>query len=90
MISTRVHAVFGYTLALAGVTRIIEICFFVPTFASSSSVVHDDSNSEHTLADSLPSPREPYAPTMDTAAREAREEKKAAGMVFRHLPPFVS
>ncbi|KAJ4489069.1 hypothetical protein C8R41DRAFT_954626 [Lentinula lateritia] len=35
MISTRVHALFGYTLGLAGVTRIIEICFFVPTFANS-------------------------------------------------------
>ncbi|KAJ3914852.1 hypothetical protein F5877DRAFT_49692 [Lentinula edodes] len=55
MISTRVHALFGYTLGLAGVTRIIEICFFVPTFANSgvggSAFVPDDSNSDHTLAD---------------------------------------
>ncbi|KAK0489336.1 hypothetical protein IW261DRAFT_1557816 [Armillaria novae-zelandiae] len=28
MISTKVHAMFGYTLMLAGFTRIIEICFF--------------------------------------------------------------
>ena len=27
MISTMVHTVFGYTLALAGITRIIEVCF---------------------------------------------------------------
>ncbi|KIK57093.1 hypothetical protein GYMLUDRAFT_46718 [Collybiopsis luxurians FD-317 M1] len=87
MISTRVHALFGYTLGLAGVTRIIEICFFAPTFAnlSSPSVVTDDSNSDHTLA----SPREPYAPTLDNAGREAKEEKKAAGKVFRHLPPYL-
>lgn len=93
MISTRVHAIFGYTLELAGVTRIIEICFFVPTFASrntSGSVVPDDTNSDHTLADALPlSPREVYALTADNV-REAKEEKNAAAKVFRHLPPFVS
>ena len=27
MFSTMVHAVFGYTLAAAGITRIIEVCF---------------------------------------------------------------
>lgn len=27
MFSTMVHAVFGYTLAVAGITRIIEVCF---------------------------------------------------------------
>ncbi|KAJ4474901.1 hypothetical protein J3R30DRAFT_3406089 [Lentinula aciculospora] len=92
MISTRVHALFGYTLGLAGITRIIEICLFVPTFANLSaarSVVVSDSNSDHTLADAPRSPREPYAPTADSAAREAKEEKKAAGQVFRHLPPFL-
>ncbi|KAF5375313.1 hypothetical protein D9757_009676 [Collybiopsis confluens] len=87
MISTRVHALFGYTLGLAGVTRIIEICFFVPTFAqsgSSHSVVPDDS-SDHTLA----SPREQFAPTLDNGMREAKEEKTAAAKVFRHLPPYL-
>ncbi|KAF9068437.1 hypothetical protein BDP27DRAFT_1295287 [Rhodocollybia butyracea] len=91
MISTRVHALFGYTLELAGFTRIIEICFFVPTFASCStvSVFPDDTNSDHTLADATPrSPRELYAPTTDHA-REAQEEKNAAAKVFRHLPPFL-
>lgn len=94
MISTRVHALFGYTLGLAGVTRIIEICFFVPTFANSgvggSALVPDDSNSDHTLADASLSPREPYAPTADSVIIEAKEDKSAAGKVFRHLPPFVS
>ena len=27
MFSTMVHQVFGYTLAVAGITRIIEVCF---------------------------------------------------------------
>ena len=27
MLSTMVHAMFGYTLSLAGITRIIEVCF---------------------------------------------------------------
>ncbi|PPQ68312.1 hypothetical protein CVT26_006241 [Gymnopilus dilepis] len=49
MISTRVHAMFGRTLMLAGLTRIIEICFFVPTFAPDGA--DDDNHSEHTLAD---------------------------------------
>ncbi|GAW07195.1 integral membrane protein [Lentinula edodes] len=93
MISTRVHALFGYTLGLAGVTRIIEICFFVPTFANSgvggSALVPDDSNSDHTLADASLSPREPYAPTADSVIIEAKEDKSAAGKVFRHLPPFL-
>ena len=47
----QVHGVFGHTLMLAGFTRMIEICFFVPSY--SSEVPPDDgSQSEHTLADS--------------------------------------
>ena len=45
----QVHGVFGHTLMLAGFTRIIEICFFVPSFSSEPS--DDGSQSEHTLAD---------------------------------------
>ncbi|CAL1714425.1 unnamed protein product [Somion occarium] len=52
MISTRVHAVFGYTLMLAGVTRIIEISFIVPKYHSlETPAVADDNHSEHTLAE---------------------------------------
>jgi hypothetical protein len=47
MISTKVHATFGNTLMLAGVTRIIEICFVPNTDISDG-----DGHSEHTLADS--------------------------------------
>ncbi|KAJ3799432.1 hypothetical protein GGU11DRAFT_501718 [Lentinula aff. detonsa] len=93
MISTRVHALFGYTLGLAGVTRIIEICFFVPTFVNhaftAAVVVSDDSNSDHTLADAPLSPRELYASTTNNDTREVQEEKRIAGRVFRHLPPFL-
>jgi hypothetical protein len=35
---------------LAGFTRIIEICFFVPSY-SSEGLLDDSSQSEHTLAD---------------------------------------
>lgn len=49
MISTKVHATFGNTLMLAGVTRIIEICFIVPRYTPEPT--GDDAHSEHTLAD---------------------------------------
>jgi Protein of unknown function (Ytp1) len=29
MLSTKIHAVFGYTLVLAGVARVVEICFIL-------------------------------------------------------------
>ncbi|KAJ3565117.1 hypothetical protein NP233_g7845 [Leucocoprinus birnbaumii] len=45
-ISTKVHATFGRTLMLAGVTRIIEICFFAPRFSGDAD---DDNQSDHTL-----------------------------------------
>lgn len=46
MLSTKVHATFGNTLMLAGLARIIEICFVSPAEVSDG-----DSHSEHTLAD---------------------------------------
>jgi len=42
----KVHATFGRTLMLAGVTRIIEICVFAPKLSGD---VDDDSKSDHTL-----------------------------------------
>jgi hypothetical protein len=77
MISTKVHATFGNTLMLAGLTRIIEICF-VPT--KLSDVSDGDSHSEHTLADS--GSGSGYAGSGDSA-------KIVAARAFRHLPPFV-
>lgn len=50
-ISTKVHALFGHTLMLAGVTRIIEICFFSQR---QSSEADDDNRSDHTLSGSGP------------------------------------
>ncbi|KAF8902359.1 hypothetical protein CPB84DRAFT_1907963 [Gymnopilus junonius] len=73
MISTQVHAMFGRTLMLAGVTRIIEICFFVPTFAADGS--DDDSHSEHTLTDGSP--------------RNFSSTKTIAARSFRYLTPFL-
>ena len=79
MLSTKVHATFGYTLILAGFTRIIEICF-VP---SPKALVdaEGDTDSEHTLNDS------PSGPA-DSAIVET--PKMMAARAFRHLPPFVS
>lgn len=70
----QVHAIFGYTLMLAGFTRILEICFFssTPSFAAPDS---DDSASDRTVAD---------------AATHSPEPQNSAARAFRHLPPFVS
>ncbi|KAJ7497939.1 hypothetical protein B0H11DRAFT_1997903 [Mycena galericulata] len=86
MISTKVHAMFGYTVMLAGVTRIMEVCFFsAPTKSPSAEGLggDDDNNSDHTLAD--PGPRSPTTSRYDTA----ESGKAAAAKAFRHLPAFL-
>jgi hypothetical protein len=50
MLSTKVHAVFGYTLMLAGLTRLIEVCFIAPSYTPAADGMDDD-GSDHTLAD---------------------------------------
>ncbi|KAJ7035556.1 hypothetical protein C8F04DRAFT_511307 [Mycena alexandri] len=83
MVSTKVHAMFGYTVMLAGITRIMEVCFFsAPTKAD---VVDDDSNSDHTLAE--PSPR--YPPPSRYPVPEVDSGKIDAARAFRHLPAFL-
>ncbi|KAJ7708829.1 hypothetical protein B0H17DRAFT_1031004 [Mycena rosella] len=89
MLSTKVHAMFGTTLMLAGLARMIEVCVFSSTSTGSAvEVVEDDSNSDHTLAE--PSPRYPaaprYAPSPDTSIDSG---KAAAAKAFRHLPAFL-
>ncbi|KIJ65455.1 hypothetical protein HYDPIDRAFT_110527 [Hydnomerulius pinastri MD-312] len=74
MLSTKVHAMFGYTLMLAGVSRIVEICFIPTNFSATGSL--DDNDSEHTLAPAI------------AAHGESRSKAKAA-RAFRHLPPFL-
>lgn len=64
---------FGYTLMLAGLTRIIDICFVTTT---SSTELLNDNESEHTLTSGI------------NAHGEAKSKAKAA-RAFRHLPPFV-
>ncbi|KAL0566524.1 hypothetical protein V5O48_015486 [Marasmius crinis-equi] len=77
MISTKVHATFGYTLILAGVTRMIEICYYVPRYAPEGPLADDvDAGSEHTLADAYP-------------GSASTSGKAAAGKAFRHLPPYL-
>lgn len=68
---------FGYTLTLAGVARIIEVCYFVPKYSRNiTSIGPGGSSSEHTLHELDP-------------ISQAKEEKSAASVAFRHLPPFV-
>lgn len=80
---------FGYTVMLAGLTRIMEVCFFsAPTKSLADGPGgDDDNNSDHTLAE--PSPRYPptsrYVPP-DTSADSGKD---AAAKAFRHLPAFV-
>jgi len=74
-LSTKVHAVFGYTLMLAGLTRFIEVCFVVPSYAPTDGV--DDDRSDHTLAEG-------------TAGAEAAAAAAHKERAFRHMPPFVS
>lgn len=71
----QVHAAFGNTLMLAGLTRVIEICFVAPNHAADASDTASDSDqhSERTLA----------SPTTSESG------KAAAVQAFRHLPPFV-
>jgi len=89
-ISTKVHAVFGKTLILAGVTRIIEICFVAPSLGKSDTPglmpLEDDNTSDHTLADAtLPSPR--FRLPVESAIEMT--QSSTAGKAFRHLPPFL-
>ncbi|EMD39097.1 hypothetical protein CERSUDRAFT_112790 [Gelatoporia subvermispora B] len=75
MISTKVHAIFGYTLMSAGLARIIEVSFIVPKFAPLDGPATDgDNHSEHTLADS---------------GKEDGTGIAGAAKTFRHLPPFL-
>ncbi|KIY63328.1 hypothetical protein CYLTODRAFT_360148 [Cylindrobasidium torrendii FP15055 ss-10] len=80
MISTMVHSMFGYTLMLAGITRIIEICF-VPN-AAHLDPPSGDNQSENTLAEGA---RTPVFPPPDPEALA----KASAARAFRHLPPFL-
>ncbi|KAF8840401.1 hypothetical protein BDN67DRAFT_968591 [Paxillus ammoniavirescens] len=74
MLSTKVHAMFGYTLMLAGVARIVDVCFITTTSSTTGSSSVNDS--EHTLAATL------------ADHRESRSKTKAVS-AFRHLPPFL-
>ncbi|KAI0091561.1 hypothetical protein BDY19DRAFT_931111 [Irpex rosettiformis] len=77
MISTRVHTMFGYTLMLAGVARIVEVSFIVPKYhpLTEGHATPDDNHSEHTLTEGAPS-----SGSVDYSKAES---------AFRHLPPFL-
>ncbi|KAL5501472.1 hypothetical protein ACEPAH_8732 [Sanghuangporus vaninii] len=52
-ISTKVHSIFGYTLFLAGITRIIEVCFIAPSFEKDIPASDSDRHSDRTLGPAL-------------------------------------
>jgi len=68
---------------LAGVARIIEICFFATKYPSES--LNDDSHSERTLADTTS-----HISNYSGSSPLESSGKAAARKAFRHLPPFVS
>ncbi|KAF9801266.1 hypothetical protein IEO21_10165 [Rhodonia placenta] len=74
MLSTKVHAMFGHTLMLAGVARIVEVSFIAPKYAPLE-VSDGDSHSDHTLT--------------DTGREEMATGFGVAGRAFRHLPSFL-
>ena len=64
---------FGRTLMLAALTRIVEVCYFVPSYAT---LVDTDDTSEDTLADGiLPSRR--------------MSSRSVGAKAWQHFPPFV-
>jgi len=70
---------FGRTLILAGVARILEVIYFAP--AVSQSLDTYDDHSDHTLADG----------TSALASHASTNGAKAsAAKVFRHFTPLVS
>jgi len=68
---------------LAGVARIIEICFFATKYPPES--LDDDSHSDRTLADTTS-----HIPKYPASSPAESGGKAAARKAFRHLPPFVS
>ncbi|KAG2143785.1 uncharacterized protein EDB93DRAFT_1088011 [Suillus bovinus] len=77
MLSTKVHSMFGYSLMLAGLARILELCFIqLPSSSLSETPPLGDNDSEHTLTS--PAPKDASVATKPNASR-----------TFRHLPPFL-
>jgi len=65
---------------LAGLTRLIEVCYFVPKIlpAAEEPMVPSDDSSDHTLAESRNSSR-----------KDAKSASVAGATAWRHLTPFV-
>lgn len=75
---------FGKTLMLAGLARLLEVVYFYPKYtplvqSPPAEAMADDNASDHTLAEGR-----------GTQTKDTKSTKEAAGTAFRHLPPFVS
>lgn len=67
---------FGYTLILAGVARLIEICFVAPKYTQDTAAM-GDGHSERTL-------------DADANRDDLSGSTSSPSRAFRHLPSFVS
>ncbi|RXW24851.1 hypothetical protein EST38_g1006 [Candolleomyces aberdarensis] len=83
--STMVHGMFGKTLMLAGLARLLEVVYFYPKYTPlaqspppESMALEDDNASDHTLAE-----------TRGNQIKDTKPTKEVAGIAFRHLPPFL-
>ena len=77
---------FGKTLMLAGLARLLEVVYFFPKYTPlaqspppESMALEDDNASDHTLAE-----------TRGNQIKDTKPTKEVAGTAFRHLSPFVS
>ncbi|KZT25378.1 hypothetical protein NEOLEDRAFT_1133753 [Neolentinus lepideus HHB14362 ss-1] len=84
MISTKVHSTFGWTLILAGISRIIEICFIPSKVSNPASDSDGDTHSEHTLAGDESNSWDYSGGFFAKGSGPAK-----AGKAFRHFPPFL-
>lgn len=74
--ASQVHGMFGKTLMLAALTRIVEVCYFVPSYSALADPVAAADTSEDVFPDG--------APLSTTLSPRSGAE------AWQHLPPFVS
>lgn len=84
MLSTMVHALFGYSLMAAGVARIIEVCF----------VLHDRPTGENDTSPDPTSTQPPHqAPTVNDSPRPASQlvgqSEWSPVRAFQFFPPWL-
>lgn len=87
-LATKVHEMFGKSLMLAGLARLIEVCYFAPRFKPppAPEPLEDDASSEHTLAESHTSIA---TKIVNDNEDDEKASRQAAAESWKHLPPFL-